>query len=557
MEISSDCTVSARPGARDLCWLGGLTLGVLLVHGFHPWAEDGGLYVAGVESLLNPAAFPADRAFVTAPLHFSIFAPFVAALVRFSHASLAAVLLFLYLFTTALMLWAAWRVARLCFPGRLPQWIAVALLATWWTLPVAGTSLLLMDPYVTARSFSTPLTLLAAGEVLQWRRDLPAAWRQHRPGFRRAIVRDPRVRCALWLLLAAAFHPLMAIYTLGVVLLLCLLLVNARVRWYVLAASLVIALAAGLQWGRVDQTPFAAAAVASRYYWFLSQWQWYEWLGLAGPLVVLAWLLYARRPRLRGPLRDPNSASSPSSPSDQSFRALGTAGILSGLLAIAISLLFAREHAAIHTVARLQPLRAFLPIYLLLPLLLGGAVAESLARPSGLPPPHAGPYASSSRGVTQGCFYAVLLGLPVVMFCVQRATFPQSPHIEWPGLVNRNPWVQAFLWIRDRTPADALVALDARYVNTPGEDAQGFRAIARRSALPDYSKDGGEAANFPRLAPAWGRSAQATASLSQLTDAQRRMRLRGLGVQWIVLQNPAPTALPCPYDNGTVKVCRF
>ena len=70
--------------------------------------------------------------------------------------------------------------------------------------------------------------------------------------------------------------------------------------------------------------------------------------------------------------------------------------------------------------------------------------------------------------------------------------------------------MQAFLWIRGNTPKDALFALDADYINAPGEDAQSFRAIAERSALPDYSKDGGEASIAPDLTAAWsiGQAAQ-------------------------------------------------
>ena len=55
--------------------LAALTLAVLLVHGFHPLAEDGGLYVAGVEWKLNPSLFPHFTEFVSEHLRFSVFAP--------------------------------------------------------------------------------------------------------------------------------------------------------------------------------------------------------------------------------------------------------------------------------------------------------------------------------------------------------------------------------------------------------------------------------------------------------------------------------------------------
>jgi hypothetical protein len=145
------------------------------------------------------------------------------------------------------------------------------------------------------------------------------------------------------------------------------------------------------------------------------------------------------------------------------------------------------------------------------------------------------------------------------MYLVQRATFPRSPHIELPGWErsHSNPWVQAFLWARDNTPQDALFALDAKYVNEDGEDAQTFRAWALRSALPDFSKDGGEASITPALSGQWQQGATAQNALSALPDAVRDRRLRPLGVTWTVLHSSAVTAHTCPYDNGNIKLCRL
>jgi len=134
-----------------------------------------------------------------------------------------------------------------------------------------------------------------------------------------------------------------------------------------------------------------------------------------------------------------------------------------------------------------------------------------------------------------------------------------SSHIELPDRSARsaNPWVQAFLWVGENTSRDALFALDAKYVNTEGEDAQNFRALAMRSALPDYSKDGGEASITPQLAAAWQQGAAAQARLSELADDVRDQRLLPFGVTWMVLHSQAVTDHACPYDNGTVKVCRL
>jgi hypothetical protein len=136
-------------------------------------------------------------------------------------------------------------------------------------------------------------------------------------------------------------------------------------------------------------------------------------------------------------------------------------------------------------------------------------------------------------------------------------TFPQSPQVEWPWREASTPnaWVQAFLWARANTAPDALFAMDAKYVNTEGEDAQTFRAIAERSAIPDFSKDGGEAAITPVLADAWLRAATAQAGLSELTDEERDARLRPFAVDWMLLHADAATAQTCPYRNAVVKLC--
>ena len=74
-----------------------LTLAVLLVHGFHPLAEDGGLYVAGVEWKLDPALFPRFTEFVAEHVRFSVFAPVLSVIARATHLPLLVVLYILFL----------------------------------------------------------------------------------------------------------------------------------------------------------------------------------------------------------------------------------------------------------------------------------------------------------------------------------------------------------------------------------------------------------------------------------------------------------------------------
>ncbi len=197
----------------------------------------------------------------------------------------------------------------------------------------------------------------------------------------------------------------------------------------------------------------------------------------------------------------------------------------------------------------MQPLRVFLPIYAIMTLLLGATLTQLAfeARQR---------LASHSLRTALTVLPAILIAtLAGTMFYVQRQTFPASEHIEfpWRAQQNPNPWVQAFLWARDNTPPDALFALDTKYVNEDGEDAQTFRPIALRSALPDFSKDGGEAAITPSLAAQWLQGANAQTNLSTETDAIRDARLLPFGVTWMVLHAAAPTAHQCRITMASSK----
>jgi hypothetical protein len=486
----------------------------LLVHGYHPLAEDGGLYVAGVEHLLHPALFPHDADFVTALTRFSLFAPLLAGAVSVTHLPLRWILFLADLASIALTLFAARELLRRCLPGLAAHLGGVALLAAWWTLPVAATSLMLMDPYVTARSLSTPLSLLAIAYTL----DI-ATLDSNAPSSRRSAL-----LCALCLLMAALIHPLMAAYAAALVILLVTVARSAhRLLLWILFAAIALAAAATLHAIAPHESPAVAAAAHSRYYWFLSQWHWYELCGLAGPLAVLA-LLWRRH-------------------LSRAADALCQACIGAGLIAIFAALLFAHDNSATHLVARLQPLRIFLLLYAVMALLLGAALTRRALQ--------------SQRRIVHCLPPSALLVFVVVMFLNQRAAFPASPHVEAPWRANTNAWSRAFLWARDHTPPDALFALDADYISVPGEDAQIFRATALRSVLPDFSKDGGEASIVPVLAMRWQQGVAAQSGLTTESDALREARLRPLGVTWMLLRSSAATARPCPYDNGTVKVCRL
>ncbi len=504
----------------DLGFAGGLvtllTLLALAVHGYHPYAEDGGLYMAEIKRLLDPTLYPYGTEFVTGHLRFSLFGPLVAGLVHLSRMSLEAVLLLLYLASFWATLLAGWLLSARCYASRGARTGAVALLATWITLPIAGTSLMLMDPYVTARSISSPCVLLALAGALEFllpgKGESAERWRS-------------LAFCFMAMTLAAAMHPLMAAYGLGCVLVLsCILSPIRRIRVWGTAGLCLAALgiAAAVQaMGPPENTDYLRAAM-TRSYWFPGSWHWYEQFGLAAPIIILA--VAGFRPR---------------SKDDAARVGLARMAMVCGAMAVAVAALFARAGLATHGVARLQPLRIFQLVYVVMILVVGAALGERVLQ----------------RRLLR---WATTFGLLVIlMFFVQRQTFSSSAHLELPHRAPQNEWEQAFLWISRNTPKDALFALDAHYITSPGEDAQSFRAIAERSVLPDYSKDGGEASITPELTSAWMAGVLAQMNLDTESDVQRIATLRPLGVSWVVLERNANTDFACSYVNGAVKVCRL
>src|SRR3984885_13803289 len=249
-----------------LTTIGLLTPLVFLVHGYHPLADDGAVYVTGIKKLVNPSLYQTDAVFALSPTRLSIFAHVLAALLRWGHISLPVLLLACHAASIFLFLLGSWRVAARIFPNQPARWGAVLLAACCFTLPVAGTSLSIMDPYVTARSFSTPLMLFALAAVLdqQW------------------------IACALWLALGALLHPLMVCYT--AIALLTVVLTRRRM-WrslgFLAAFAWLLCTFIFTATRHADPSLAYNQAALSRSYFFLSSWQWFEYPGLVMPLLLL------------------------------------------------------------------------------------------------------------------------------------------------------------------------------------------------------------------------------------------------------------------------------
>jgi hypothetical protein len=158
----------------------------------------------------------------------------------------------------------------------------------------------------------------------------------------------------------------------------------------------------------------------------------------------------------------------------------------------------------------------------------------------------------------------LFLPLGAGMFYAQRQMYPASRHLELPGVATQNAWLQAFAWIRGNTPLDSLFALDPHYMTLPGEDYHGFRALAERSALADYDKDGGMAARVPPLAPRWLSEVQAQTGWEKFHSADFQRLKSQFGVTWVVISRgnsdaneDAARSMTCPYQNQLLDVCRL
>ncbi len=245
-----------------------------------------------------------------------------------------------YVVTLFAMLVSCWLLAAACFSSERARWSATLIVTVLLAMPATNTGLLLLDPYLTARSFSTPLTLFALASLLERKYALAGA----------AI------------LMTASIHPQMVAY----------LIFLAGVLWV-----------AGQSKKRVpEQIPLLASGAAilpdgfhlmpaaepyrealfSRDYFFLYNWSWYHWVGMLAPLAILAWFW-------KGNLRGTRSG----------FARLSFAMLPFGLLSIAAATVLCSS-PSFEMFARVQPLRTFHLITIVLILLLGGLLESMRAR---------------------------------------------------------------------------------------------------------------------------------------------------------------------------------
>lgn len=495
--------------ARNLAFIALLTAFAFLLMGYHPGLEDDSFYLAAVKRNLNPTLFTYDSDFFRIQFQATIFDKLIAWSVRISHLPIAWAVLLWQLAAIFFLLHGCWRVARRCFISPEAQWSATALVAALLTLPVSGIAINLMDQYLHPRALASAAIVAAIVAILDRR---------------------------LWLagiLLVAAFsvHALMTLFGVSFCVFLELALRGARVR-QISPVPASLALLIPLGWMFAPASDAWRQAASTRDFYYLSRWEWYEWLGLFGPLL----LLFIGRRFIN------NHAELTENTQLLAFvSSLLFYGIFQTVVGLALML-----PPSLERVRPFEPMRYMHLLYLFFFLIVGGLLGQ---------------YALRDR-----VYRWALLFLPLSagMFFAQREMYPASPHLELPFVRSNNGWLNAFAWIRKNTPVDSIFAVDPHYGTLPGEDYHGFRALAERSVLADYEKDGGMACRVPQLAPRWQKEVTALNGWRNFHPADFQRLNNDFGVTWIVLsrgdaQYPDPDTkdMACLYTNQEVKVCRL
>lgn len=497
--MSSSSFGAQRLLQRPVLGLALITFLALLIHGYHLGVDDAAIYVPAIKRAADPGLYPFGSEFFMSHAQWSFFADLVGDSSRITRLPVDLVIFLWHVGSIFLLLLASWRLLGACFQNEFARWSGVALVAGVLSIPVAGTALMIMDPYITARSLSTPATIFAVACCLSGKQK----------------------QAAFWLLATLLIHPQMGVY--GGAFLGCLSLARQFQRHAARVPAYEGAAAAALPFAFEFQPAHGAAreALLSRSYFFVFTWTWYEWLGVVAPLALLWWL----------------SKVSPKG-TTPAFRILARTLVPFGLLATAAAIIFSSS-ARLENFTRLQPMRSFHLVYVVFFALLGGLIGEYALRRS------------------MWRWLGLFLPLAASMWLLQRSSYPSSPHVEWPGCADQNTWVRTFDWIRDHTPKDAVFALDPDYMARPGEDQHGFRAVAERSVLADEVKDSGAVSLFPRLADRWKRQVQAQTGWASFRLEDFTKLARRYPVTWILTRRPALPGLVCPYQNRELAVCRI
>jgi hypothetical protein len=488
--------VNCASRGTPLLRLSALASASLLIHGYHLGTDDAAIYVPGIKRAFDADLYSFGSQFFTTHARLSLFSTLVGDSARLTHLPIDWVILLWHWAGILLLLIGAWRLLSVCFRSEWASWGGVALLAGTLSVPVAGTALAIADPYVTSRTLSTPFTLLCIAAYLSNRRGAALGW----------------------LAATVAVHPQMGAYC-GAFL--ASLMAMSRTREWSLGPAPATALGLPFFFDLHPAQGAARDALYSRTYFFLYNWAWYEWLGIFAPLALAGWACTLK----------PRAATS-------EFRLLLRTFVPFELVFLALGAIFSSS-VRLENLTRLQPMRAFHLFYVVFFVLLGGLLGEYVLRR------------------TAWRWLALFAPLAAGMWFLAYDSYAASPHIEWPGAVQSNPWLSAFYWIRANTPKDAVFALGSNFMAARGEDGHGFRAVAERSMLADEVKDSGVASLFPQLADEWRAQTGAQWGWEHFGPAEFGALARRYPVTWIVTGRSAAGGLDCPFVNSELAVCHI
>lgn len=484
----------------------GMSVYGFLIMGYHPGAEDDGIYLAAVKADLNPFLYPHNSEFFKAEMKATVFDSCMAAFVGSTGIQLAWAEMLWQFATIFLFLTACWSIVSQLFDEWAARCAAIAMCAAMFTLPIAGTALYIVDQYFNPRLLATVLILFGVSRIL-----LGYKWQSI------ALVVP-----------ACALHPIMGAF--GVVF--CFVLgacfsLPSRVRQpdslIRLARGQAVSGVAFIPFGWLCSPPSAIwlETLRSRHWACLEQWTWYEWLGVIGPL-FLFWLV-SRIEGGRGRAR---------------ISCLATAIVIYSCVCQIAALVIAGSYR-MAAFRALEPMRYLHLVYVFLVLMGGAYLGQHVLR------------SSTWRWV----LFVIAVTFP--MYATQRQLFAATEHIEWPGHHSANSWSQSFDWIRENTPPNAYFALDPEYMSRPGEDAHSFRALAERSTLADSAKDGSVVTKAPELASEWQRQVSARQNWRTFRRADFERLKAEFGVNWVVLETGRENDLICPWHNHALSVCQI
>ena len=330
---STEIPAKTRSWPLDIAALATLTVLGLAIAGYHPGCEDDSVYLSAIKHDLWPALYPRDADFFALQLQATVFDKAVADLIRVSHVPMATVILGLHVLTIFVLLWGCLRILRRSFPEASAQWAGVSLVAVLLTVPVAGTSLYLVDQNLHPRAMASAAILAALLAVLERKWLLAGAL----------------------LAVAVVLHPMMGCYGVSA----CFFL-----GWKPAAAPgwPFAALLMPLGWVFQPVSKAWHVAADTRGYYFLGRWEWYEWLGVFAPLALLWWFR-------RIGLRDRNAT----------LARLSTRLVMYGVFQLGVAIVVAVP-PGLDRLKSFQPMRFVHLLYLLFAALAGGLLGQKLLR---------------------------------------------------------------------------------------------------------------------------------------------------------------------------------